>query len=340
MSVSTVMVRVFVDAVERLGVSRDEFLRSLNIDPTRLSEADGRFELDEFARLQVRALDATGDEALGLHVGERAPVNAYDLMSQMAGLAPTMRDAFGLVLQFHRLLMDDCHVTLEETPGSATLRYHFRRSLERADRMQSEFVVTSLLRFARAFGGASLTHKAATFEHPRPPHHREYTRIFGDKVRFDQQETTFTFNRDVLDRAQLHQHAELFGLLQSQAQRALKHVADEDGSVDRVKRYLLARSPAQIPDLPTAARDLGLSGRTLRRVLAVEATSYRTLVRTVLRNTAEQMLRDPRRSIQETASALGFANVRAFYRAFKQWSGMTPSEYRRRGGSSPADSEP
>ena len=55
--------------------------------------------------------------------------------------------------------------------------------------------------------------------------------------------------------------------------------------------------------------------------------------------TAEQMLRDHRRSIQETASALGFANVRAFYRAFKQWSGMTPSEYRKRGGSSPADSE-
>jgi AraC-like DNA-binding protein len=109
-------------------------------------------------------------------------------------------------------------------------------------------------------------------------------------------------------------------------------VASKLGAVDRVKQYLLARPPARIPDLLTAARDLGLSGRSLRRLLASEATSYRSLIRNVLQTTAEHMLRDPARSIQETAGALGFTNVRAFYRAFKQWSGMTPGEYRRRRG--------
>jgi AraC-like DNA-binding protein len=71
-----------------------------------------------------------------------------------------------------------------------------------------------------------------------------------------------------------------------------------------------------------------MSARSLRRYLAAEFTSYRELVRTVLEDSAGHMLRDPKRSIQETASALGFSNVGAFHRAFKRWTGMTPAQYR------------
>jgi AraC-like DNA-binding protein len=52
-------------------------------------------------------------------------------------------------------------------------------------------------------------------------------------------------------------------------------------------------------------------------------------VRGILEDSAGFMLRDPKRSIQETAVALGFSNVGAFHRAFKRWTGMTPAQYRR-----------
>jgi hypothetical protein len=41
MSISTTLVRVIVDAVERTGVPWDEFLRSVKIAPARLSEVAG-----------------------------------------------------------------------------------------------------------------------------------------------------------------------------------------------------------------------------------------------------------------------------------------------------------
>jgi AraC-like DNA-binding protein len=337
MSVSTVMVRVLVDAVEQAGVARDELLRSQNIEPARLAEVDGRFDVQEFALLQMRAMDLTRDEALGLHIAERAHENAFDLMSHLVSHAPTLREALGLVAQFHRLLLDEGDIALSETGISAALHYRFARSFERSDRMQAEFVVASFLRFVRFFGGPGVAPRVASFEHPRPAHHREYTRLFGDVVRYDQHTTSLTFDRALLDRAQLHQHPELYALLRSQAELALERVANGLGPADQVKRYLLARPPARIPDISTAARDLGLSARSLRRRLAEDATSYRSLVRATLEASAGHMLRDPRQTIQETAHALGFSNVGAFHRAFKRWTGMTPAQYRERRNGKAAD---
>jgi AraC-like DNA-binding protein len=330
MSVSTVMVRVLVDAVERAGIPRDDLLRSRQIDPVRLTEADGRFELEEFARLQMGAMDLTGDEALGLHMAERTHDSAFDLIGHLVSHAATLREAFALCRQFEGLIMDESDLALLETGTTATLRYQFARTYERADRMLAEFVVAAFLRFVRVFAGPSVATRGASFEHARPAHHREYTRIFGDAVRFGQRTTGLTFDRALLDRAQLHQHPELLALLRSQAERALDRIDQGLKPADQLRRYLLARPPARIPDITTAARDLGLSARSLRRRLAEEATSYRSLVRSTLEASAGHMLRDPGQSFQQTAHALGFSNVGAFHRAFKRWTGMTPVQYRER----------
>lgn len=333
MSVSTVMVRVLVDAVERGGVPREELLRSQGIDPARLTEVDGRFDLAEFAQLQIRAMDLTRDEGLGFHMAERTPDSAFDLIAHLVSHSPTLREAVGLCMQFQGLLMDDSQVALRETATTATLHYRFARSFERADRMHTEFVVAGFLRLARVFGGPGVAPKVAAFEHARPAHSPEYVKVFGDVVRFGQSTTALTFDRAALDRVQIHQHPELFTMLRSHAERALERVAVGVGPADQVRRYLLARPAASIPDISTAARDLGLSVRSLRRRLAADATSYRALVQATLEASAGHLLRDPRLSIQEAAGALGFSNVGAFHRAFRRWSGMTPTQYREeRGG--------
>jgi AraC-like DNA-binding protein len=74
-----------------------------------------------------------------------------------------------------------------------------------------------------------------------------------------------------------------------------------------------------------AAR-LGVSTATLRRRLAVEGASFRDLRHTVLKEQAKQMLA-ARQDIGGVAEALGFSDTRSFTRAFKGWTGLTPSAY-------------
>jgi AraC-like DNA-binding protein len=331
-SISTVLVRVLVEAVERSGVDHRELLTRGRIDPDRLGETEARFEIHEFARLQGLALDLTGDEALGLHVAEHATDAAFDLVAHLAMHAPTFREGLELCAQFQRLLMDDSSLRLDDTGGVTTIHYEFARCEPRSDRMHAEFVMGGILRMSRAFAGRKVNPRGVAFDHPRPGHHREYIRMFGESVRFAQPWTCIEFDATILDARNLHQHPQLYSVLRSEAERSLERLASESGSAERLRRYLLSRPPARIPDMMAAARDLGMSPRSLRRRLASEGTTYRALVQSALEESAGHLLRDPRKSVQETAYALGFSDAATFHRAFKRWTGLTPKEYREKAG--------
>lgn len=328
MSISTVFVRAIAEAVERAGISREALFAGTSIDAQRLEQVNGRFDGHEFATIQTRALDLTRDEALGLHLAEQATEASFDLVAHLIAHSPTIREALSLGLQFQRLAIDVSQLTLRESGSLAIVEYQFARSTERSDRMHAEFIIAGILRMVRTLAGPAATVRSATFEHPRPAHHREYTRIFGGVERFRQRTTSLQFDRALLDRPQINQHPVLHSLLRGEAERALERVTGRLRTSDQLRQYLLARPPSQIPDLPTAARDLRISARSLRRRLADDATSYRTLVQATLEASAGHLLRDPSRSIQEVARALGFSDAAAFNRAFKRWTGMTPKQYR------------
>ena len=67
--------------------------------------------------------------------------------------------------------------------------------------------------------------------------------------------------------------------------------------------------------------------RALRR-LAEEDCSYQQLLADTRRQLAEQHLRDGRLPAAEIALLLGYSEPSVFFRAFRQWTGLTPGEYR------------
>jgi len=77
------------------------------------------------------------------------------------------------------------------------------------------------------------------------------------------------------------------------------------------------------------AHQLAMSQRTLQRKLREHDTSHQQLLDDLRKNLARTYLDEPSMSIGEVAYLLGFSESSAFHRAFKRWTGQTPSEYRR-----------
>ncbi len=76
------------------------------------------------------------------------------------------------------------------------------------------------------------------------------------------------------------------------------------------------------------AEQLHMSRRTLQRKLAEADLTYQKLVDDTRRDLAMRHLEDPRHTITDVTFLLGFSQQSAFTRAFKRWTGMSPSEYR------------
>jgi len=82
--------------------------------------------------------------------------------------------------------------------------------------------------------------------------------------------------------------------------------------------------------LERIADALSMSGRTLQRKLREHKTSHQELLDQMRKDLAMRYLEEPEMAICEVAYLLGFSESSALHRAFKRWTGQTPSEFRRR----------
>ena len=95
--------------------------------------------------------------------------------------------------------------------------------------------------------------------------------------------------------------------------------------VERHLEPLLAAGPVRIEDV---ARDLGFSRQTLYRRLKAEGMTFEQLLDELRRSLALRLIRDQGLTVKDAAYRLGFSDPAAFSRAFKRWTGASPSALR------------
>lgn len=82
------------------------------------------------------------------------------------------------------------------------------------------------------------------------------------------------------------------------------------------------------PQLSDVARELGMSERTLQRRITEEDATFRDLLAQARQALWRRLLADPAAGIDEVACLLGYQDTSSFYRAFRDWEGITPNRWR------------
>jgi AraC-like DNA-binding protein len=101
-----------------------------------------------------------------------------------------------------------------------------------------------------------------------------------------------------------------------------------------VRKWLLSALP-RLPTVSETAEQLRLNERTLRRQLGALGTTHADLAQECQRLLAERLLAQGQLPLKQIAEQLGFSSVHSFHRAFRRWSGLTPSAWRE-GGKAPS----
>src|SRR5262245_36306088 len=120
-SMSLLVVRGLVEAVEQVGVSREELLRARELEPAELEHEGACVPRSVVYRLCERALELTGDPAFGLHWIEHLCAAAFNPVSHLVAHAATLRQGLESLHRFHRLLNDEPSFRLAEDGDTVTV---------------------------------------------------------------------------------------------------------------------------------------------------------------------------------------------------------------------------
>jgi AraC-like DNA-binding protein len=328
MSVSVTLVRALVEEIVRCGADPDAFLAAGGLDARILDDPSARIDAVSYDRLHERALDATGDPALGLHMAGRTRLAAFHVVGHLTSHCATIRQALVALARYRKLLSDTEPPTLVERGDTAILTWHFLVGGERGNRLRAEFGVTALVTIAQVALGVSMGPQLVEFVHAEPDYAGEYPRVLGCPARFGSDATRIHFARALLDTKQRHANGDLFRLLESQALRDLARLTAPPLVSARVRAAILAMYAGTRPTMDEVARRLRMSTRSLRRRLTEEDRTFAELVDEAMAELARHLLADPGITIQEVADRLGFSEPSAFHRAFKRWTGVTPRQHR------------
>jgi AraC-like DNA-binding protein len=203
-----------------------------------------------------------------------------------------------------------------------------------------EFVLAVWVRAGRAVTGIEWSPLEVRFGHAAPRDAGDHERFFRAPVRFRMGENAFTLAAELLALPCTRADAALAALLDRYAAERIARAPGAGRLADRVHALLEAGLRSGEVSATSLARRLGMSVRSLNRLLATEGTSYQKALDSLRHELAARQLSDPGTPVSEVAFQLGFSDLSSFYRAFRRWTGTTPAEFRGRasapGGSAPA----
>ncbi|WP_179400732.1 AraC family transcriptional regulator [Burkholderia guangdongensis] len=322
----------FVNAVllgyRKYGADPSDALRAAQIAPALLSEPDARVTASQFEALCRVAMQQLDDEALGWF-SRRLPWGSYGLLSRASLTSPNLGVALKRWCRHHRLLTEDILPTLTIDGDVATLEIEERRRLGAL----REFCLVTSLRNVHGYAcwlvDSRIPLTEVDFPFPRPPHGSVHSLLFPGPVHFARDRARMRFSAQYLTLPPRRDERALRTMLQNALPLIVLQYRRDRLLASRARALMTAR-PNEQHTAPSLANALNVSVRTLHRQLEEEGTSLQALKDAVRREQALEQLSRTAQPIKQIALSIGFSSEKTFARAFRQWTGESPSEYRQR----------
>jgi AraC-like DNA-binding protein len=270
--------------------------------------------------------EVSGDPAIGLSLGSQDRLERNDPAAIAALCSESFRDALGRMARYKQLTCPEeirVHARREET--AVEFAWLLARQAEPA--VLVDLCFAWILAIGRRGTGQSVS--PMWLELTRPSAHRQLLEAhFGCPVRFDADRNALVFRTSDLERPFVTHNAELLGMIGPQLEAELGARESVQTLGERVKGIVKRVLAGQRPSLRAVAQRLGLSTRTLQRRLTDDGLTFQELVEEARRELAHHYLKQSSLELNETAYLLGYKDGNSFFRAFHQWEGTTPGEWR------------
>lgn len=315
---------------QRKGLSPKSLLKRAGINQELLHLDGARVHADQMTRLVQLIWHEMEDEFMGFT--ERPCKNGvFALMADTVRHCPTLGALLQTGLRFYNLFGNDIQMSLNTRDDPVELSFTFKNPELDADHFYHEFWLVIWHRFPSWYIGESIHLSEVWLDYPEPDYEEELRYMFPCQLRFDQPMCNLVFQRSYLDKPLVRSSIELKEFL-TNSPADLMTIPGEDHSLSaQIQRMILnaQQEYLQFPKIEELAKTLKISPQTLHRKLLADGTNYQQIKNNIRRDVAINKLIGEKCSVDEVSRITGFTEPSSFTRAFKQWTGMSPRNYRK-----------
>jgi AraC-like DNA-binding protein len=318
----------WLETVTAAGKNPDPILAAAGLNRARLGNPEAFVPSVVFGRLLEEAARQTGDDDFGLHFGERFNPKNIGPLAYVVINSPTISAAVENASRYLKVHNQAATTSMEVEGERVYLRYRITASGMETARQHNEYSMAVILNTARLVAGSNWAPREVHFAHPAPTEAHEHRRIFGAPVLFGCPTNALVVEREFLGRQVPAADAKLYQILQRYLENVLAEMPREDKLLAAMRKTIAEAMREGVPTLKRIAKTLALSERSLERRLKERGMSFKKLMEDTRRRFAVNYLKDRDHTLTQIAFLLGYSEVSAFNRAFKRWTGVTPSKYR------------
>jgi AraC-like DNA-binding protein len=325
--ISASLYRKMVHCALAEGMARED-LEGLST-PIAALETVQAVPADHFFELHEKLDDALGP-GFAVRVGQQMKIEDYGVLGLSWKTCAKAGEIFERCERYFKLLSNTYLFQIEKEANTSRIHL-YRDPYRRGVALSNEATFSATVVVLQAMTEMDITPVEVSFQHAAPANPKSHRAAFQCPVLFDQKHNVITYRSTDLEthttKADISINAFLVERVEEET-RGMKISAFK--IVSDVEQLVEDALPSGIPSLVQVGDRMGMSSRTLTRRLSESGMTFRDLVRQTQEKISKELLLNSNRTIGEIAFQTGFSEQSAFNRAFKRWTGQSPTAYRKR----------
>lgn len=319
-------VKALVHLFELSGFDREELLNRAQISDIEINYPDVRIETERVAALWHSAEMISANDAIGVVMGQMVEPYHLNPLGNTLISCSTVGDVIDLLCKYVHLIASHSHLEFIQGKKNSTLRFGWASEKALVSPHAFDVFITSIITGLVKFTQQSDCLVSVSLQRPTPKQLEIFERCYQCPIQFNQAFNEITVINEVLSAKLITANPALQERCGSVVDQMLVDYRENKTIVDIVRIIERDLANARLT-LALVAQKLNKSERGVQRLLKESGYTYRSLLETVRKRVALENIVKPGTQQKQVAYDLGYHTQQAFCRAFKQWTGMTPSDY-------------
>lgn len=316
--------------IHEQGHDVSSFYESINLTPEMIREPV-ETSRQNYEKIQFDIIDQIDIPGLGMVVGSKIDLTELSLAGLAFMFSSDLEKGIKRWIKFQELsdppfsyqfYRNSEQSIIRATPHLTPFQETLKRTRYAIEESLAEWTVIGEM-FDCLDGWFDKVH----LSYPEPDYSDLYEKQYNCPVKFNQPHTQFLFSSRLLNRPMRLGDEDIAQILEFKCSALIKSTRVQDELIYTIQTILMS-DPEKYKNIGEVANTLNVSERTLRRRLTTLGTTFKDIAFNYRMSLASEYLLSTELPISAISIMVGYSDTANFFRAFRQFSDMTPDQYR------------